>query len=99
MKRSKQLIAKQVYIGHDGSKCDKCRHIRPGEPFVAEVHYGPSGPTTFNHVCHHCLRDAESTLLVWQKWPKAFVRKQIGEYWRLEWDPLVFSIKGESHEA
>jgi len=99
MKKAKQLTERHVYLGMKDSVCCKCHHIRKDEPYVEEVYYGPSGRASFKQVCWRCCRDAESTLLIKQKWPIAFVRLETPRWWLLDWAPGIKDFVEASGET
>jgi len=99
MKRKYLYCELKVFISVGGAKCRKCHHTREGEPFVGKAYaYSVSKPR-IDYTCWRCCRDAESTLLIKQKWPLAFRKFSCPGGYRLEWAPGVKELVGEHHEA
>ena len=89
MKRKQREETLNVYIAGDADKCDACLHIRKGEPYVERWFHSAIGCVVVTSLCWRCCRDAESTFLIQQKWPLAFVRGQTESCWLLNWAPDV----------
>ena len=94
MKKRNLKDRTEITLGTDGMKCSKCLHERKDEPFLREVKYLSSGGVAFYYTCWRCCRDAESTFLIQQKWPIAFVRYFKWGAWQLEWSPGVKELVG-----
>jgi len=99
MKRAKTKEWIQIYLGEHYLKCSKCQHTRLHEPYAIFYHRNSVGVTISKPVCWRCCRDAESTLLIKQRWPIAFERLQSGPFCRLEWAPGVKELVGEHGKA
>jgi len=85
-----------IVLGTPTMICEKCRHVREKEPFLLRTKVLRSGYTLFHYTCWRCCRDAESTLLIKQKWPIAFVRIDQGAFWELLWAPGVKELVGKN---
>jgi len=94
MKRNQRLLKVQVFIGEAEHQCDFCKHSRKGEPFVQIEYYRTNGKNRVEIRCWRCCRDAESTLLIKQKWPLAFDRFEENHGHRLYWAPGVKELVG-----
>jgi len=94
MKRKKRVVELRVVISEGGIICSKCRHDRKGEPYAEHVYHRGDLDVILDNTCWRCCRDAESTLLIEQKWPLAFNRVFEGSWWRLEWSPGVKELVG-----
>jgi len=99
MKRSIQYRSIEIVIGKGILLCTKCRHTRKDEPLAINRYYPPSGEPREEIVCWHCCRDAESTLLIQQKWPIAFERIYNTRFWYLQWSPGVKELVGKNEKA
>ena len=99
MKRKQKPLKLRVFLAGIYNKCDKCLHVRENEPFVEFVWYHSSGPATIQHTCWRCCRDAESTLLIQQRWPIAFERFQHGPSWFLFWSPGIEELVAKNEKA
>ena len=92
MKRKMVVHNTSVYLGGPNIVCDKCRHTRINEPYIHKMYRRGGGKERYENICWRCCRDAESTLLIWQKWPLAFELVRGCESWRLEWAPDVKAL-------
>jgi len=99
MKRKKRVAEIEVFISSGVKVCEACRHLREGEPFVIFHRLDSRGNMSVKGLCWRCCRDAESTLLIKQKWPIAFVRIDQGAFWELLWAPGVKELVGEHAKA
>ena len=99
MKRNQRSLKVQVFIGEAEHQCDMCHHSRKDEPFAQIEYYRTNGKNRVEIRCWRCCRDAESTFLIQQKWPLAFVRGPGPGYWILEWSDGVKVFLGDRDEA
>lgn len=94
MKKQNAKVRKEILLGTDIIRCDKCRHVRKDEPFLRETCYLRTGGVAFYYTCWRCCRDAESTELIRSKWPLAFERFDEGRCWILVWSDGVAELVG-----
>ena len=94
MKRRTVKERIDIILGTPTMICDKCRHVREKEPFLLRTKVLRSGGVAFYYTCWRCCRDAESTLLIKQKWPLAFDRFEENHGHRLYWAPGVKELVG-----
>jgi len=99
MKRKKTNEYIEIIISDGSSRCHKCHHQRKGEPFAIFYVCTNQGDMPRDAICWRCCRDAESTLLIKQKWPLAFDRVQLTYGFVLEWAPGVRELVGEHEKA
>jgi len=99
MKRKQKPMELHVFLGDGHHQCSKCLHSRKNEPFVEFVWYRSSGASKLETRCWRCCHDAESTFMIWQNWPIAFDRVQVGQRWDLHWNQVVQLLRGNLDEA
>ena len=95
MKRKMVVYKMSVYLGGPITVCDKCRHTRVNEPYVHKVYRRGGGKERYETICWRCCRDAESTLLIKQKWPLAFRTYYHYGHWYLDWTEGVKEWVGD----
>ena len=88
----------EIHISEGFHKCSRCLHERTGEPYALFCHLNKAGTPIGKSVCWRCCRDAESTLLISQKWPLAFKRTEYTFGWMLEWTSFVGSLVRKSEK-
>lgn len=98
MKRSKTTGYVEIIIADGLWKCDSCKHIREGEPYALFYIFTRGIRLLDKITCWRCCRDAESTLLIQQKWPVAFNRFQLLDCYVLDWAPSVQEMVDQGDE-
>jgi len=99
MRKKPVPVTVAVFLGKKGIVCKKCLHERIDEPYVVSIYRLASYRHRRDFVCWRCCRDAESTLLIKQKWPLAFTRTEYPGYYRLDWHPGVKALIGKTDET
>ena len=99
MKRKMVVYKMSVYLGGPITVCDKCRHTRVNEPYIHKTYRRGGGKERYETICWRCCRDVESTLLIQQKWPIAFVRLETPRWWLLDWAPGVAELAAKDGKA
>ena len=99
MKRKKRVVSTGVVLGDSRSKCIRCRHVRLNEPYIKKTTTVDGFFIEEEYTCWRCCRDAESTLLIAQKWPLAFERIQWLDSWMLDWAPGVRELVAKDGKA
>jgi len=99
MTRFKGEIELKVMINLFNLTCCKCKHLRKNEPYVREGYWPTVATHRTKYTCWRCLRDAESTLLIKQKWPLAFDRVEYPVGFILYWAPGIEVLVGGNDES
>lgn len=95
MKRRYILKRLAVFSAREGTVCNRCHWHRAGEPYVKRIYSYRTGENRTEIVCWRCCHDEETTRLIMDNYPSAFVRHNDGQWWYLEWAPQYALMWGD----